>query len=145
MEKLIRVAGEISVGVTWIDGGFIFPQDEKWSQAFYGICHYSEGIFAFAPIDYEKVTMLTTIYVSPKFNYCDRADTCVYFDCICNRFKRDEFVKMFKDAGAFTLGLPQDIGRKPLWFNEGIYIKKWKYFIIPQTGGTLMHKNNMKE
>ena len=145
MEKLIRVAGEISVGVTWIDGAAIFLPEEKWSQAWYGICHYSKGIFAFAPIDYKKIIMLTSIGVSPEFNYCERSDTCVYFDCILNRFKRDAFVKMFKGAGAFTLGLPQDIGRKPLWFNEGFYIQSWWSFIIPKTGGVVMHKNKVKE
>lgn len=143
-KKKITVVGAISVGVTWIDGSVLFKREEKWSKAYYGICHFSEAVFAFAPIDYKKVTMITTIEVSPTVKYCDRAGSCVHFKCPMNRFKREDFYSMFKDAGGFSLAMPKDFGDKPLWFNEGEYIKKWKYFILPETGGVLMHKDNLE-
>jgi len=141
--KKVSVAGAISVAITWFHGGIIFKPEEKWAKAWYGICHMGNGILAFAPIDYEKVTMVTSIDVSPEFRYCERSDTCVYFDCIYNRFSREKFLRMFGDCGSLTLGLPHDFGSKPLWFNEGIYIQKWKYFKIGHAGGVLIHKDQM--
>lgn len=142
--KKVSVAGALSVGITWVDGSTIFKPDEKWSQVYYGICNFSTGIFAFAPIDFKKVTMLTTIEVSPKFKHCDRSKTCVHFDCELNRFDKESFYDMFKDAGGFTLGMPQNFGEEALWFNLPPYSTKWRHFIIPVHGGTLIHKDRLQ-
>jgi hypothetical protein len=143
-ENKVSVAGAISVGITWVEGSIIFKPDEKFSKAWYGICHYSKAIFAFAPIDFRQVTMITTIEVSPKLMYCDRAGSCVYFACEMNRFRREAYFKMFEGLEAFSLGMPDDFGTKAVWFNEPPYLEKWQYFIIPVEGGTLAHKDSVE-
>ena len=132
MSKLIDPFGHkgpskvdsVSCGITWVDGRCIFKRDKKWGKVFLGVCHYTDLVWAVTPSDYEKPLMITTIQVSPFENFCDKAHTCLYFACKYNRFNKTMYVDEFKDAGAFSLGLPQDIGTKPLWFNDG----KWKSF-----------------
>jgi len=65
-----------------------------------------------------------------------------YFDL--TGFSKDGFYEMFKDCGAFSLSMPNDFGTKPLWFNEEPYISKWKHFIIPIDGGTLIHRERQQ-
>lgn len=127
----------ISCSVTWVDGRIIFKHNKKYSDFYYGICSFSKSIFAVTPLDYERATMISTIQVSPLEQYCERAFSCLNFTCKLNQFDRDIFVKEFKDCGPFTLGLPKDIGTKPLWFSEGDYTFFWGHFVIPETGGVL--------
>uniref|UniRef100_A0A6H1Z989 Uncharacterized protein n=1 Tax=viral metagenome TaxID=1070528 RepID=A0A6H1Z989_9ZZZZ len=134
----------MSVGCTWVDGRIIFKEGKKWSNTWFGICHFSDSIFSISPLDYEKPTMITTILVSPTEAYCERSGMCLAFNCKLNRFNKDVFLSYFKDIGLFTAGLPQNIGREPLWFNDG----KWKNFWgkICQTmkpeGGTMKYKES---
>jgi len=107
----------------------------KWSEFFYGICHFSKLIFAVTPLDYEQATMINTIDVAPNSRVCSRSGSCLCFGCALNKFTRDDFCKEFIDMGAFTLGLPQNIGGEPLWFNEGKWRNFWHKFIIPNEGG----------
>ncbi|MFA5398091.1 MAG: hypothetical protein WC346_18910 [Methanogenium sp.] len=127
----------ISVGITWIDGRVLFKQQKKWSKSWYGICNYSAGVWAITPLDYSYPLMTTTIQVSPTENYCEKAYSCLHFQCPMNKFNKNVYLTEFKDCGAFTLGLPLDIGSKPLWFNDGKYKTVWKSFIISPEGGRL--------
>lgn len=145
--KKITIVGGISVGITWVDGSIIFKPGSKGSLTWFGICHFSEAIWAIAPIDYRKATMITTIQVSNMVNYCDRAKCCLHFDCKYNRFQKKDYFDLFKDVKGFSLGLPKDFGTKPLYFNDPNqkYLKLWRSFIIPISGGALIHKDKMKK
>lgn len=133
----IETPNSISCSITWIDGRLLFKPEAKHSMLYYGICSYSKRIFAVTPRDYEKPLMITTIYASIVEEYCDRGRVCLDFKCPLNRFKKDDFLFMFKDAGSFTLGLPQNFGEAPLFFSEYPYAEIWEKFIIPITGGVL--------
>lgn len=124
IKKKTKVPNNISIGVTWIDGRIVFKLGKKWANIYIGVCHFTDLVWAATPLDYDKPTMITTIQVSPFDKYCERAHTCLCFECKLNRFDKGMFIEEFKDAGAFSLGLPQNIGKKPLWFNDG----KWKHF-----------------
>ncbi len=137
----------ISVGVTWVDGRIIFKENKKWSQAYYGVCHFTDGVFAVTPLDYEYPTMITTIMVSPLEQYCEKAYTCLNTECKLNRFDRDVFLQEFKDCGAFSLGIPRDFAKKGFWANQG----EWKFFwgklikgMKPQ-GGVLRFRDDKGE
>jgi len=125
----------ISVGVTWVDGKCLFRHDKKWSNAWFGLCNYSEMVWAISPKDYPYPLMITSFSVSPTEGYCEKAYTCLHFHCLLNRFNKNIFLAEFKDSGAFTLGLPTDIGSKPLWFNDGSV--SWKRLVISPEGGRL--------
>ena len=129
----------ISYAVTWVDGRIIFKHNKKYSDFYYGLCSFSMSVFAVTPLDYERATMITSINVSPFEKYCERAFSCLNFKCKLNQFDKNVFISEFKDCGPFTLGLPQDIGSKPLWFSEGEYTDYWQGFIIPVDGGTLSY------
>ena len=131
----IKLSDNISVGTTWIDGRTVFKPEGKWSEFFYGICHFSKLIFAVTPLDYEQATMINTIDVAPNSRVCSRSGSCLCFGCALNRFTRDDFCKEFIDMGAFTLGLPQSVGTEPLWFNDGKLANFWYKFIITNEGG----------
>jgi len=147
INRNIVVVGAISVGITWVDGALLFKPGSKPSSAWYGICHWSQAIWAFAPIDWQRATMITTIQVSEMVKYCDRSRCCVCFDCPLNNFQKEDYLELFKDVKGFTLGLPLDFGSKPLWFNdpELKYRGKWKEFILRVSGGALVHKDRMQE
>jgi len=130
--------GIISVGVTWVDGRIVFREDKKWAKAYYAICHYSKRVWLMTPIDWEKSTMLATIYVSPSENYCEKAYMCLNFKCPFNRFDKKLFASEF-DAGEFTLGLPLNLGSNPLWFNTGKFIPFFEKLIISPEGGVLRY------
>lgn len=132
----------VSVGITWIDSRILFKPGSKWGKLWLGVCHYSDMIWAVSPLDYEYPTMITTIFVAPIDNYCERAYTCLYFKCPLNKFNKLSFLKEFKDCGKFTLGLPLDFGSKDLWFNEDSQKLVWQKFKIPITGGTLKFDEN---
>lgn len=134
----------ISVGITWVDGRILFKKMTKWAIAWYGICHYSEGIFAITPADYQYPTMVTTILASPADNYCEKAGSCLHFKCILNRFHKGTFMKEFKGCGPFTLGLPHEFGVQELWFNSGKWKQVWKDMIIPIEGGILKFDESKK-
>lgn len=134
------VPDTISSSVTWLDGRIIFRRhNKKWAKFFFGICSFSGSIFAVTPRDYERPLMITTIKVSPSQNFCERAYSCLNFTCRLNRFDKNIFINEFKDCGGFTLGLPKDLGSKPLWFSEGDYTFYWRAFIIPESGGILRY------
>ena len=139
VKKKTPVPNIISTGITWCDGRIIFKEDAKWANAWYGICHYSERIFAVTPSDYQLPMMLTSIAVAPVDKYCERAYSCLYFDCKLNKFSKDLFLREFKDCGAFTLSLPADLGTKPLWFNAGKSGTVWSKFKLGVEGGFLKY------
>jgi len=143
-DKNIVLTGSISCGITWVYGSVLFKGGEKWAKSIFGICHYSKKVFAISPIDYLKVTMMTTIEVSPKLQYCDHAGVCLYFDCPMNRFRKEKFYEMFKEHSGFSLGIPEDFGTKGLWFNLPPYAEKWSLFLIPIHGGVIKHKKDIK-
>jgi len=139
------VPSTISCSVTWVDGRIPFFRSkyfDKLGRAWYGVCSFSRRIWAITPLDYDIPSLITTISVSPSENYCEKAYSCLYFDCQLNRFNRGMFEAEFKDCGSFSLGLPQDIGTKPLWFNEGKWATIWEKFIIPVVGGSLKFDAN---
>ena len=138
-KKLIVPPGAISVGITWVDGRVVFQHDKKWSQAYFGVCHYSEGVFLITPSDWDKATMLTTIEVEPTQQYCERAYNCLNFNCKLNRFDKGVFLTEFSDVGAFSLGLPQDVGTKPLWFSSGKWKDFWGKLCLHPEGGILRY------
>lgn len=127
----------ISVGVTWVDGRIIFKPDKKWGMAWYGICHFSKGVFAISPLDYAMPTMITTIRVSAVEGYCERAHSCLNKKCPLNQFTKEVFLSEFKDLGEGSLALPRAMGKGALWFSEGKWEGYWRHLIIPITGGTL--------
>jgi len=138
--KNVMYHNAISCSTTWIDGRIIFKLNEKHSKFYYGICSFSRGIFAVTPSDYKRPTMIASIQVSPIERYCERAFSCLNFTCKLNQFDKGIFIDEFKDCGAFTLGLPRDIEKKPQWFSVGEFKDYWGKFIIPQTGGVLKYK-----
>jgi hypothetical protein len=139
-EKIIIPNMTLSVGITWVDGRAFFKPDTKWSKAYYGICHFSKEVFLMTPIDFIKPTLLNTIAISEDGSYCERADCCLNFTCRLNRFTVEGFQKIFKDCGAFSLGLPRNIREKtPLWFNVGKYKGFWEKLMIVPDGGALKY------
>ena len=137
------VVNAISVGVTWVDGRIIFKQEKKFGKFYYGVCHYSKGVFAITPLDYDKPLMINTIIVDHIEKYCDRAYTCMNLSCKLNRFNLESFLAEFAGMGEFTLALPKDFGKSEdkksihNWFNEGKWAEVWKDFIIGIEGGVL--------
>jgi len=134
----------ISVGVTWVSGKIFIKPHKPQSQLYYGICHYSDGIWAITPEDYQKPLMITTIIVTPPNvqyakPFCEKGHTCIHFDCILNRFDKDFFVNEFKGCGLFSLGLPKSLlEHKTQWFNERDKIEKfWKRMALKPEGGIL--------
>jgi len=136
-DKKTAAPYSVPIGVTWVDGRAIFRREKKWSGSWYGICHFSEGVVAITPIDFDGPKMITTIMVSPLDKYCERAFSCLNFTCPLNQFDKEIFMEEFKGMGAFSLGLPRDFGTKPLWFSEGKFIQFWKKFIIHGEGGRI--------
>ena len=134
----------ISVGVTWVSGKILFKHNKKYSQFYYGMCHYSKLIFAVTPLDYERPTMITTIAVSPFDKYCERSDTCLNIDCKLNRFDKNAFITEFKDCGEFSLSLPSDFGLKTPWFNDGQWKEFWGKFQLDVAGGVLRFDEDKK-
>jgi len=129
----------ISVGSSWIDSRLAIRPDKKQSQMFLGCCHYSSHIWAISPLDYQKALLIKSIAVSPSTGYCEKAQVCLHFDCWAkppwiaklNHFNKFAFAAEFKDCGLLSLGLPQDIGTKPLWFNTGKWEHFWDKLIAP--------------
>lgn len=128
--------------VTWVDGRIIFEEHKKWSQAYFGICHCTGEVWALTPKDWEEATTITNIKVSPTDGWCERDGMCLNFTCPINKFDKDVFRSYFKDVGVFSLGMPQNIGRKTLWFNDGKYKKFFKGFMIQGDGGVLKFDEN---
>jgi len=136
----------VSCGITWLDGRVIFKygNNKKYSQFYYGICHWTAGVFFFTPLDYIKPTIgMTTIKVDPIDKYCSLAHSCVNVDCKLNQFDLDVFVGQFEGMGGETLGLPKDFGKNPEkadkynWFNRGKWKHMWRNFVLEVTGGTI--------
>jgi hypothetical protein len=142
-EKRTAAPSSISCGVTWVDGRIIFHKDKninKQGAWIYGICHFSNGIFLITPRDHVIPTTLTTILVSPFDNYCQRAYSCLDFDCKLNKFNRDIFET---EIGDFAKEFPFINKEKPFWFNS----LKWKNDMwakkkLPINGGVLKFDAN---
>jgi len=145
IDKSIKITNVISVGITWLDGRIVFKHTNKYSKFWYGICHFSEGIFAVTPLDYDIPTMLTTIKVAPPEKYCERAYSCLNTECKLNRFNRAVFLSEFKDVGEFSLGIPRNFVQKGFWANQGKWKKYWSKFIIPIVGGVLRYDEKKGE
>ena len=133
------IIGAVSVGITWVDGRVLFTPDKraKQSKAWYGVCHYSHGVFAITPYDYEYPKLVTQIDVSNLENSCNKSASCLHFKCPKNRFTMEAFLEEFKDIGRTSLGLPNDFGDKPLWFNEGQWAIFWKKIAMHPEGGKI--------
>ena len=128
----------INVGITWVDGRCIFNPTSKHANVWFGICHYSNKVWAIAPIDYDKITAIINVNISFTEEYCSKAHVCLNFMCTAknpisgkqyrmNKFDRFLYVQDFKDVGFSSLGLRSDIGSKELWFNEKKY--NWENLI----------------
>ena len=128
------------IAVTWVDGKVIFKDDRKWSNAFFGVCHYTFKIFLLTPKDWEKALTIASIMVAPESNYCEKKYICLNFKCPLNAFDK-KLLELEFSARSSTLGLPLDIGTKPIWFNIGTYGESWKDFAIKPDGGILRHKD----
>jgi len=138
-----------SVGITWIEGRTIFKEDKKYAKFFYGVCHFSKGVWAITPVDYEKPLMVTTIIVDQVDKYCDKSHVCMNLSCDLNRFHLDAFLNEFKGMGAFSLALPKNFGKseddreKHNWFNEGEWKPYWgnvlNLFEVGIEGGVLRY------
>ena len=96
-------------------------------------------------MNYILPKMITTIRVSELTKYCERSESCLYFDCKFNNFSKMGYIKEFEGAGEYSLGLPKNIGENALWFNKKPYTDKWWSFIIPHTGGRLEYKEKTNE
>jgi len=144
------VVNIMSVGVTWVEGKLIFKEDKKWANFYYGVCHFSKGVFAITPLDYEQPTIaITTIIVDNVDSYCDRAYSCMNLHCNHNRFQLEVFLAEFAGMGAYSLALPKDFGRNEdkkdqyNWFNEGKWKPYWgnilELFKVGIEGGVLRY------
>ena len=127
--------GIISIGVTWVEGRCLYKLNTKFSKFFYGICHFSNSIAMITPVDFERPLMIATINISLTEEYCERAYSCLDFGCPLNRFNKDIFINEFEDCGGMSLGLPADLGTKPLWWSD--LRDRWKEFVIRPNGGIL--------
>ena len=125
----------MTVGLTWVDGRAVFKVGSKQSKAWYGVCHYSGKIFAITPYDYDYPKHMVQTDVDITVNYCEKAYSCLDFNCPLNKFDIGMFLKEFKNLGKETLGLPANLGNKPLWFNEDKYKVFWRNLLIGPEGG----------
>jgi len=153
----VPIHNVISVGISWVDGRLVFKKDSKWSQAWYGICHYQFKVFSVFPIDYFNCTQIKTVQISLAENYCEKAGSCLNFDCVSaitgkkiNMFNRFLLAAEFKDVGPYSLGLPQNLGTETLWFNKasehGDWPRMWKRLIEPYTpDGVVLQYNEYKD
>ena len=141
IDNRTKTVAPISVGITWVDGRIFTGKDGRKLRAYYGICHYADGIFLLTPLDWEKATTLTTILVDPYNKYCEHGTICLNFKCKLNKFTRGEFERFFGTT-AFTLGLPQNLGAKDLWFNERGSENVWKGLALKPEGGVLKFNEN---
>jgi len=127
----LKHPNSISVGVTWINGLAVFNEGTVWANVYFGVCHFSQKVFAVTPIDWMKpVHSIKEFFVDPLDQFCERAFTCLNFNCILNRFSKDMFLHEFKDVGYFTAGLPNDVGSKALWFNDKEYKTFWSKLLM---------------
>jgi hypothetical protein len=133
-EKKTQSRNTISVGITWVDGRIVFFRSksfDKQGKFFYGICHFSEKIWAITPFDYKEPTMINTILVSPTENYCERAYSCINLGCPMNKFNRSVFESDYSGCGDFAKDFPTVMNEKVMWFNEGKWGDNfWKRLII---------------
>jgi len=134
----------LSVGVTWVSGRIFIKPDKPQSLLYYGICHYSNGIWAVTPEDYQTPLMITNIMITPPMAtyskpFCEKSYTCIHFDCELNKFDKDLFANNFKDCGLFSLALPKSLlAKETQWFNERDKIEKfWKRMALKPEGGIL--------
>ena len=115
-----KVVNSNMFGISWVDLRIVIDEKKRNSQFWVGICHFSDRVFFWTPLDFEKPTLVTSINVSLSEGYCEKAFECVNFSCRLNKFSRDAFMYVFEGLGRETLGLPQDFGPggKDLWFND---------------------------
>jgi hypothetical protein len=138
--KKTIATSSISCGITWFDGRIIFKDTkyfDRQGRFYYGICHFSNGIFVVTPLDHQLPTMLTTIMVSPTEGYCERAFSCIDIDCKLNKHDRGMFEK---DIGDFAKEFPRFKENKPYWFNNKEYRNYWGKHKIAVNGGILRYK-----
>lgn len=131
-----QAMNSINVGITWVDGRGFLKHKKRQSKGIYGICHFSKGVWAITPIDYDRPKGITSILVSPTEDYCSKAYSCLNTSCSLNRFNRAMFLADFKDCGAFSLGLPANF--KGMWCNEGEWVDFFARLVIQDpAGGTI--------
>jgi len=133
-----RVLNSLSIGITFITGKALFKDHTKWSNCYFGICHFSKCVCMITPLDWPKITLLTSIKVSPTEQFCERAYSCLDFTCILNRFDKHIYASEFSDCGIFSLGLPRNISKEtPLWFSESPWRDIWPKFLLGYEGGRI--------
>ena len=133
---------QASIGITWIDSKIVFKDVPDEKRMWLGVCHMSFGIMSFSPYDYMKLTTaVTTVVVDPVADYCEYAHKCVNFKCPLNRFDKSLFLLQYDETSSFSMSLPNDFGKKVLWFNDGKYLSFWgklvQYFGTQPEGGLL--------
>ena len=132
-DKKTQARNSISCGITWVDGRIVFFKSkafDKQGKWYYGICHFSELIWAITPLDYKNPTMINTIMVSPYDNYCERAYSCINLKCNLNKFNRSVFEKDYEGCGDFAKEFPMVFKENQMWFNENKWEKFWGRLII---------------
>jgi len=139
---------QLDIGISWLDSKIVFTEIEDAKRMWLGICNYTGRVMIFAPYDFKKMTTaVTTITVEPDEKYCEKAQECVNFECLLNRFNKSDFLSLFNESSGFSLALPNDFGLKNLWFNQGKYQTFWskiiQYFDMSQEGGVLEYSEDM--
>ena len=64
----------ISVGITYVCGRVIFKDGKKHAQAYYGICHFSKGVWCMVPYDWPKGRINFTIHVDQTTELLTKAE-----------------------------------------------------------------------
>ena len=135
-----------TIGITWLDGRIRYTHAGKLSKFWYGICHYSLGIWAVSSLDWVKATMLTSLMVAPPDDYCEKAYSCLDTGCPLNRFNPGVFEAEWKDVDPeFVRSVCNALPEKTLWMNEGEEREKWQYFALRPQGGTLKYDEKRGE
>lgn len=140
-EKKTKAPNTISVGITWVDGRILWKATSKLSKFFYGICHFSQAIFAITPLDFIKPTLVTTLMVSPYDNYCEKSYHCLDTECPLNKFNSGVFEMEYKKSDPdFVKSVCRKFSKgRTLWMNRKPDRDRWVNFKIGIYGGTLKY------
>lgn len=138
--KKTKAPNTISVGVTWVDGRIMFRHAGDLAKFWYGICHFSKGIWGISPLDFVKPTMVCTLLVAPHDDYCERAYYCLDNKCPMNRFNPGIFQSEYKGVDPeFVKSVCKALPKKTLWMNKDADRERWEGFQLGVEGGTLKY------
>jgi len=145
-EKKTVAPNTATIGITIIDGRILFKHSGNLSKFWYAICHYSLGIWAVAPLDWVKFTMLTSLMVAPADNYCEKAYSCLDTGCNLNRFNGGVFEAEWKEIDPeFVKSVCAALPANTLWMNKGKDRERWQHFALRPQGGTLKYDEEKGE